>query len=51
MEDGMNDLRAYWVLTVGILYLLPNNEYLQNNICSQQGWTNVDEYKNEYNIN
>ena len=23
MEDGMKDLRARWVFTVGILYLLP----------------------------
>ena len=23
MEDGMNDLRAYWALKVGMLYPLP----------------------------
>jgi len=23
MEDGMNDLRARWIFTVGIPYLLP----------------------------
>ena len=30
MEDGMKDLRARWVFTVGILYLLPSWKEVQN---------------------